>query len=82
MLDGRGGVVDEPLTHILNEQGAAYCGERPAVMVHGGLNVATCAVCVERCSQAEGIARCERCGWFHDERAAWFFHAGGARPRN
>lgn len=70
------GLSADPATHILTEDRRAYCGAE--VMIHGGLNTATCDECIRLAAAAEGITRCAGCGWFHDERTAWYFHGPDA----
>lgn len=64
--------------HILREDGSAYCGATPPVMLHGGANAPdACAECVRLAVEAgDTPPKCQRCGQHHDqsESVLRYFH--------
>lgn len=68
-------------THIVGEDGRPYCGSKQHPLIHGGLNVSNCDTCIRMAASDAGISRCAGCGFFHDEKTAWWFHGPGAKER-
>lgn len=65
------------LVHILNNKGYPYCGRQLGGFCHGGLNSASCRVCIAGAAgEPDAPPKCAACGYYHTAAVADLFHLG------